>query len=577
MVLVYMLVRFLWTYIKRFIVVAILTLMAPLVGVIYSLDKIRDNKAQSFEKWLKEYFFNVIIQSVHALLYVIYVKIAFSMAGDSVQGVFVAVFTLMFLLKAESLFKQIFGIKSGNMTDVLKKATGFVIGAKAAKAIAGANMKVLGKIASPVTKPIKNIHSRANEIRRNAKIDKLRDSIDRAKAAGRTSVEIGSTSSGISSLFESRQTVNFDAISNLDSYEIASKLFSKKEALDKTDRKELSKRTSQTLNTLKGIGAGIVSIPSVMIDGAGGAAPIFMARNYFKKGITGCAKNSKNYRAPKGFKEHAKNIALNAATMGWYGRGKNLGVLNSEHQENRSNTLNNAQYEILKSKLDNKERKEFERLLEQQLIDDKELKTIFAQAKTKISEDVIQDIIFRADLNMSSNITLKIEEIARTVPDINNVTKSVNAVMKKQHKDVEFDKDEFKTQLEKMVRQRIADSSGQRAGDISYSDVESAYSALNDRERKEIISSILDNTTSMTEKRMEKDKWRKKDKIETTGMDLRDVNNIVDTISKETGKLNVPKFFQIHDINSKKIQGKFKNNDSQSNCSNIAYTCGFSN
>ena len=119
-VLIYLLIKFLFMYFKRFLVVAILTFMAPIIGVTYSIDKIKDNKSQSLSNWLKEYTFNVIIQSVHALLYTLMVSLAFNMAGKSISGSIIAILLLNFILKAEVIFKKIFGIKSGSLKDALK-------------------------------------------------------------------------------------------------------------------------------------------------------------------------------------------------------------------------------------------------------------------------------------------------------------------------------------------------------------------------------------------------------------------------------------------------------------------------
>ena len=163
MILVYLLVRFLFVYIKRFLVVAILTFMAPIIGVMYSIDKIKDNKSQSFSNWLKEYTFNVILQSVHMLLYTLFVSLAFKVLGTSIMGSLFACLLINFILKAESLFKKIFGIKSGSIQDVLKSAGAVAIIMKAgrmAKNLVYTNVKMAGIITKPVQKPIKDIAAR---------------------------------------------------------------------------------------------------------------------------------------------------------------------------------------------------------------------------------------------------------------------------------------------------------------------------------------------------------------------------------------------------------------------------------
>ncbi len=177
MILVYLLVRFLFVYIKRFMVVAVLTFAAPFMGVLYSIDKIKDNKSQSFNNWFKEYFFNVIVQSVHALLYGLFMSLAFNIAGESFIGVVFALLLINFMLQAESIFKSIFGIKSGSMKDVAKTALAITAAPGLTKKFVKANVKPLGKITKPITKPISDLASGTKMYRKLDKINKLKDQV----------------------------------------------------------------------------------------------------------------------------------------------------------------------------------------------------------------------------------------------------------------------------------------------------------------------------------------------------------------------------------------------------------------
>ena len=46
-------------------------MIAPFVALTYPIDKLNDGQAQGFNKWLKEYIFNLLIQPMHLLLYTI--------------------------------------------------------------------------------------------------------------------------------------------------------------------------------------------------------------------------------------------------------------------------------------------------------------------------------------------------------------------------------------------------------------------------------------------------------------------------------------------------------------------------
>ena len=69
LVLVFYTIAFLVVYIKRLIMLAFLTMIAPLVAMTYPLDKMSDGNAQAFNMWIKEYVFNLLIQPLHLILY----------------------------------------------------------------------------------------------------------------------------------------------------------------------------------------------------------------------------------------------------------------------------------------------------------------------------------------------------------------------------------------------------------------------------------------------------------------------------------------------------------------------------
>ena len=62
-------VVFTWFYLKRLLMMAFLTLIAPAVALTYPIDKMNDGKAQAFDAWLKEYTFNALIQPFHLIIY----------------------------------------------------------------------------------------------------------------------------------------------------------------------------------------------------------------------------------------------------------------------------------------------------------------------------------------------------------------------------------------------------------------------------------------------------------------------------------------------------------------------------
>lgn len=120
--LIWFMVKFAWKYAKRMLTGYILIMLSPLVAISYALDKIRDNKAQSLGKWMKEIAYTILIQAVHCLIYVTFVSgiIAQIIAGESnilqVIGVTVLlVIAIKFMETAENIFKTIFGFESSSV------------------------------------------------------------------------------------------------------------------------------------------------------------------------------------------------------------------------------------------------------------------------------------------------------------------------------------------------------------------------------------------------------------------------------------------------------------------------------
>lgn len=119
-------VYFTFIYLKRLIMLAFLTMIAPLVALTYPLDKMKDSRAQAFDFWLKEYLFYSLLQPLHMLLYTVFVTSALNLASKNLLYSIVA---LAFIVPAEKIVKQMFGIKGQTESSI----KGFAGGAIASK------------------------------------------------------------------------------------------------------------------------------------------------------------------------------------------------------------------------------------------------------------------------------------------------------------------------------------------------------------------------------------------------------------------------------------------------------------
>ena len=117
--LIYLFVRFILIYFKRYLTIYILALSGSFMGVKYALEKIAGKKTTSLNKWMKDFAFNVLLQTVHAFLYVLFMAVALSVSQDSIAGAAIALVILNFMLKADKIIIQIFGLdKAGSLAEV---------------------------------------------------------------------------------------------------------------------------------------------------------------------------------------------------------------------------------------------------------------------------------------------------------------------------------------------------------------------------------------------------------------------------------------------------------------------------
>lgn len=106
-------------YIKRFITLAFLIVIAPLITITYAIDKLGDGKSQALNTWLKEFIFTVIIQPFHCILYmVLIIPVLKNMDGsNSIGAGILYILMLNFIRQGETIVKKIFNIKADSMPD----------------------------------------------------------------------------------------------------------------------------------------------------------------------------------------------------------------------------------------------------------------------------------------------------------------------------------------------------------------------------------------------------------------------------------------------------------------------------
>ncbi len=165
LVLVFYTIFFIFTYAKRVLYLAFLTMIAPLVAMTYPIDKMHDGKAQAFNMWLKEYIFNLIIPLVHLLLYTILISSAYELSSTNMTYTLVAI---GFMMPAEKFVRKMFGFDKA-------QTPGFLGGAAGAGLMMAGLGKIFHKRPSKGGKHIEENEGKEKEDKINMKDDSMVD------------------------------------------------------------------------------------------------------------------------------------------------------------------------------------------------------------------------------------------------------------------------------------------------------------------------------------------------------------------------------------------------------------------
>lgn len=110
-VMIFYMLKFLVIYFKRLFITSILIIIGPLLAIKNAIDKIRFNKSSSMTTWMKEYIFSVGTQTIHALMYTIFIGMTYKLMATS-DGMRIAVCILScmffrFMTTAEKITRKL--------------------------------------------------------------------------------------------------------------------------------------------------------------------------------------------------------------------------------------------------------------------------------------------------------------------------------------------------------------------------------------------------------------------------------------------------------------------------------------
>ena len=154
------------TYIARMVRVAFLIIIAPLVCLTYSIDKLGDNKSQALNSWFKEFFFSVLIQPFHCIIYCALGSMAVKLLDHGTIGgsyepdlgnALVAIIMLAFIFEGEKIIKHIFKLNPKSSQDAIKDAAVWT-------ALLGSTSDGRNKLGLMIGNTVENSQIRSNSV-----------------------------------------------------------------------------------------------------------------------------------------------------------------------------------------------------------------------------------------------------------------------------------------------------------------------------------------------------------------------------------------------------------------------------
>ena len=128
------------------ITIAFLIMIAPIITITYSIDRMGDGKSQALNKWFKEYIYNILLQPFQCIIYLALVNSAIASLAEEVTlaSGLIAGLMIVFMYQAENIIKEIFHFESKSVASTIAQ-TALVT---SAIGLIGSGAKKVGKASS---------------------------------------------------------------------------------------------------------------------------------------------------------------------------------------------------------------------------------------------------------------------------------------------------------------------------------------------------------------------------------------------------------------------------------------------
>lgn len=124
--MIYYLVKFIIIYFKRLFVTVILILLGPLMGIKFAIDRLKFKSSTALTTWAKEYIFSVGTQTIHALVYTIFIGITYKivLASDtaSMAVCILAFMFFRFMTEAEKMLRGFLKLTGDSASSIIGDA-----------------------------------------------------------------------------------------------------------------------------------------------------------------------------------------------------------------------------------------------------------------------------------------------------------------------------------------------------------------------------------------------------------------------------------------------------------------------
>lgn len=338
MVLIYFLIRFLFIYIKRYFTVMILALIGPVMATKNCFDVVTTGKSKkAMGKWMMDFAMNVFLQTIHAVLYCIFMVMAFDLSTTSIPGFVMALIFLNFIFKAEKIFMNIFKFDGSSLRDVNQSKNYFAEAYKVAIGVAffGGDIakhsfgivKGSGKFLGQTTLATAQIGTSAVNrlawaIRNNKSIKHGNGAIDYVPIDLTESLKnkkaniLNGAADKVNNFIENKTP--FERSLRLDMHNMEKRdpeLYEQtKQALKlkkETRRKTMKRAFGSSVNSIRYMAELMAGIPMLVVDTQSGFSTLMDARS----GLANASRRKVGYGHGRK-KSNAATKALNAATFG---------------------------------------------------------------------------------------------------------------------------------------------------------------------------------------------------------------------------------------------------------------------